>query len=250
VIEDAESDRTSVGRNGMVAKADAEPAAAVVYDTLRSMILTGDLAPGATISQVKLSAQLGVSRTPLREALRRLQQEGLIEAERNRRARTVGFDASDLEFVYTSRILYEALAIGVTVPRLSPAEVASIEARLVDMRAAKAGDDYGAWENAHSDFHRRILAHADARLLTIIASYMERGERYRRLYQQAVTGNWNLGDADHEAIVVACRQHDARRAVSELSRHLARTALSLLATMRPEHDPAHLRAAVHLIASA
>lgn len=227
-----------------------ERAAAIVYERVRNMILEGELAPGAAISQVKLSAQMGVSRTPLREALRRLQQEGLIEAEPNRRARVVGFDPGDLELVYTSRILYESLAIGLTVPGLTPDEAEGIADALAAMRAAKARDDYADWDRAHKDFHRRLVSHADEKLFAAISSFAQRGDRYRRLYQRAVAGGWNLGDADHEMITNACLERRHRDASRELARHLARTALSLLANLRPEHDPSQIRAALQLITGA
>jgi DNA-binding GntR family transcriptional regulator len=225
-----------------------ERGAGLVYDDVRNMILEGELPPGAAISQVKLSAQMGVSRTPLREALRRLQQEGLIEAEPNRRARVVGFDADDLELVYTSRILFESLAIGLTVASLTTEEADGIEFALKAMRAAKKRDDYVAWESAHRDFHRRLVSHVDDKLSATISSFAQRGDRYRRLYQRAVAGGWNLGDADHELIANACRDRRARDASSELARHLARTSLSVLAGLRPEHDPILIRAAVQLVA--
>lgn len=225
-----------------------ERGSALVYEDVRNMILEGELPPGAAISQVKLSAQMGVSRTPLREALRRLQQEGLVEAEPNRRARVVGFDPDDLELVYTSRILYESLAIGLTVASLTTEEADGIEFALKAMRSAKKRDDYVAWDSAHRDFHRRLVSHVDDKLRATISSFAQRGERYRRLYQRAVAGGWNLGDADHEAIATACRDRRARDASSELARHLARTSLSVLAGLRPEHDPVQIRAAVQLIA--
>jgi DNA-binding GntR family transcriptional regulator len=222
----------------------------LIYEGVRKMILDGELPAGAAISQVKLSAQMGVSRTPLREALRRLQQDGLIEAEPNRRARVASFDPCDLELVYTSRILYESLAVGLTAANLTANEAEGISWALSEMRAARARDDYAAWDSAHGDFHRRLVSHADDKLRVTISAFAQRGDRYRRLYQRAVTGGWNFGDADHEAITNACRERRERDASSELARHLARTALSLLATLRPEHDPAQVRAAVQLITGA
>ena len=218
-----------------------------MHDNLREMILSGELEPGATISQVQLSIKMGVSRTPLREALRRLQQEGLIEAERNRRARVVGFDAADLEFVYTSRILYEAVAIMVTIKRLSVAESHQIVEALAGMRAAKDADDYRAWEMQHGEFHRLLLLHAEPTILAAAASLRQRSDRYRRLNQRAVAGGWNFGDADHEAIAQACTQRRSQDGARELSRHLARTALSLLASLRPEYDPVQIRETLHLV---
>src|SRR3954453_20031039 len=90
-----------------------------VYVRLRDMLLNGDLRPGTPISQVRLARELGVSATPLREAMRLLQAEGLLVAEHNRRSRVAPMDPKDIDAVYASRILIEALAIRLAVPRMS-----------------------------------------------------------------------------------------------------------------------------------
>src|SRR5262249_61656538 len=93
-----------------------ERAAGVVRARLRSAILGGDPAPTAPLSQVRLAARLGVSRPPLREALRMLQREGLIDSEPNRRVRVAKLSLADLEQLYAGRVLIEALAVRLTVP--------------------------------------------------------------------------------------------------------------------------------------
>jgi DNA-binding GntR family transcriptional regulator len=228
---------------------EGERAPGAIYEYLRRLILEGEIAPHSVISQVQLAGQLGVSRTPLREALRRLQQEGLIEAEPNRKARVVGFDAEDLEVVYTGRLLYEPLGIALTVPRLSDADVEAILGHVQAMRDAKGRDDYETWQIAHRDFHRSLVMHAGRSLDRTIEGFADRGDRYRRIVQSTHTGAWNYWDADHEKIADACRRRAVREASVELARHLARTALALMATFRPDYDPAQIRAALALVAS-
>jgi DNA-binding GntR family transcriptional regulator len=228
---------------------DGERAPGAIYEYLRKLILDGELAPHSVISQVQLAGQLGVSRTPLREALRRLQQEGLIEAEPNRKARVVGFDARDLEIVYTGRLLYEPLGIAMTVPRLGDTDVEAIHGKVEEMRAAKARDDYPAWEIAHRDFHRSVVMHAGAPLLQTIESFADRGDRYRRVVQGTHSGAWNYWDTDHELIAEACGRRETREASIELARHLARTALALIAAFRPDYNPAQVRTALSLVAA-
>jgi DNA-binding GntR family transcriptional regulator len=89
-----------------------------VYSSLRESILNGALPPGESLSQVQLASQLGVSRGPLREAVRMLQREGLVEAEVNRRGRVSSFSIDDLEQLYAMRIVHESLAIRINVPAL------------------------------------------------------------------------------------------------------------------------------------
>ena len=85
-----------------------------VYTSLRESILNGALPPGESLSQVQLATKLGVSRGPLREAVRMLQREGLVEAEVNRRGRVSSFSIDDLEQLYAMRIVHESLAIRIT----------------------------------------------------------------------------------------------------------------------------------------
>jgi DNA-binding GntR family transcriptional regulator len=218
-----------------------------IYEYLRGLILNGGLEPQSVISQVKLAEVLGVSRTPLREAMRRLQQEGLIESEHNRRARVIAFDPEDLEWVYTNRLLYEPLGVALTVPRMTNDDLAGLDKCLADMRRTAKARDYGKWEDAHHRFHRALVQHADIQLLRVIDSYADRGNRYRRMYQSAIPRAWAVGDLEHESIVAACHDGDTQEAVRQLARHFGRTAISLVGRMMPEYDPVAVRAALVLV---
>ena len=98
-----------------------------VYERVRNAILDGQLAPGAVMSQVALAEELGISRTPLREALRMLQSEGLVEGEPNRRVRVAPMTASDLEELYVMRVTLEAEALRLSVPRMTSEDLARLE---------------------------------------------------------------------------------------------------------------------------
>jgi DNA-binding GntR family transcriptional regulator len=226
---------------------DGRQAAGAAYDYLREKILDGTIPPESVISQVALADRLGVSRTPLREALRRLQQEGLIDAEHNRRARVVSIDPNDLEHVYTNRILFETLGIALTVPELEPEELATIEQALTDMRAHVTTGNHAAWEEAHARFHHSLLVHTPEQLARTIATFAARGDRYRRFYQSRVPRAWTIGDAEHEAILRACEARDPSLAATLLARHYGRTAISLIATITPEREPVQLRTALRLV---
>src|SRR6202050_5577864 len=93
----------------------ARQAIPYVHAYLRECILDGTLSPGTKLSQVALAQQLGISRTPLREVLRMLQEEGLVEIEPNQRTRVAGLDPAELYDTYACRILMETLALSMTV---------------------------------------------------------------------------------------------------------------------------------------
>src|SRR6266567_3069957 len=135
-----------------------------VYEQLRQQILDGTLLPGTVLSQVQLAQQLGVSRTPLREVLRLLQEERLVLAEHNHRVRVAAINLEELESLYASRIMLEPLALALTVPRLSQVELDALDQALDAMCAASAGHDGDAWEQGNRQFHALLAIHAEERI--------------------------------------------------------------------------------------
>src|SRR5271156_1826880 len=93
-----------------LSRVSGDHAAGGVHAYLRRLILDATIPPGTVVTQVELAARLGVSRTPIREAIRMLQEEGLVVAEPQKRARVIGFDPAEVEAVYTQRVLVESLA--------------------------------------------------------------------------------------------------------------------------------------------
>jgi DNA-binding GntR family transcriptional regulator len=216
-----------------------------VYARLRDMLLNGEIPADTIISQVKLARELGVSTTPLREAMRLLQAEGLLIAEHNRRSRVAPLDPADIDAVYASRILLESLAIRINVPLMDRDTLAALRSGLEEMVRAAAADDQAAWEPAHREFHQRLIDGAGPSLLRIIEPLVDRSDRYRRSGMfGARTPLWDVGNDEHEAILQACEARDADGAGANLARHLARSALTVLARIAPEEDPVGIRTAL------
>jgi DNA-binding GntR family transcriptional regulator len=223
-----------------------------VYRHVRDAILTGQIPPGGIISQVELSRRLGVSRTPLREALRRLEQEGLVEAAPNRRARVRSYAAEELELVYTQRIFIEALAIALSVPELTKSDFDAVDQSLKEMSAASEANEHAAWEEAHRRFHRGLISRAPENLHDLVESYAARAVLVvdRRLYESTVSRGLSAGPAEHQEILEACRSRDAARASILLARHLSITAISVITQVMPEHNPVSIRTALRLMTGA
>src|SRR5438034_6443771 len=114
------------GDGAVSAVVDSTTGTRAVYRRLYAEILAGHLDPGKPVSQIKLAERLGVSRTPLREALRMLERDGLIHSEPNRRVRVTPVSVEDLEQLYALRVTVEALAIRITVPRLGDEDFARL----------------------------------------------------------------------------------------------------------------------------
>src|SRR3954467_13315342 len=129
-----------------------------VYRRVREAILEGEIAPGSVMSQVALADALGGSRTPLREALRMLQSEGLVDAQTNRRVTVKPISATDAEELVAMRVALETEATRVvtrvrvsaeamrrSVGRLEPEDLAALEGRLAEMEHFANAKDYERW---------------------------------------------------------------------------------------------------------
>jgi DNA-binding GntR family transcriptional regulator len=227
---------------------DGDHAAASVHQHLRRLILEGAIPPETILPQVSLAARLGISRTPLREAIRMLQEEGLVVAEPQKRARVAPFDASDLEAIYVQRLTLEGLGVIISTPRLTAEERAELEELRDTMSVDRLTDDPEAWQTAHRRFHLLLVDRLGAHLLRAVVLNMDSSERYRLLVARlgGQDRRWQNTVTEHAAIVDAVLAGDADKASELLSAHLARTALTLIAELAPAYDPSILRASLAL----
>ncbi len=220
----------------------------VLHAYLRECVLDGTLKPGTKLSQVALARQLGVSRTPLREVLRMLQEEGLVEIEPNQRTRVAGLDPRELDDVYAGRILLETLALSMTLDNFTLADGRRAEALLAAMRRAADTGDFPAWFASHAEFHRLITASAGTALRRQLTTFADRTTRYIRIYQLADPTSWqSAGDVEHAAILEALVARDDRAALTGLARHLARTAERVLSDCAPDHEVTAVPHAIDLV---
>ncbi|MGO4145674.1 GntR family transcriptional regulator [Paenarthrobacter sp. YAF11_1] len=217
---------------------------------LRELIYSGVLPAGMIISQVELSEVLGVSRTPLREAIRMLQEEGLIDAEPNRRCRIAGFDAADVDSTYGSRLMLEALGMKLTLPFVDREILEQASQALDAMEADSEPGVSPTWHTAHHRFHRSFTSKAPKTLKAQIVAGDERADRYVRQLAQGIVMNWTHGREDHRRILELVNSGSYDEAIVATCQHFARTAVTLLLDVAPEFEPAATRAAVNLVATA
>jgi DNA-binding GntR family transcriptional regulator len=210
-----------------------------VYKRVREAILEGEIAPGAAMSQVALADDLGVSRTPLREALRMLQSEGLVDAQANRRVTVKPVSATDLEELVVMRVALETEAIRLSVGRLGPEDLAALEGRLAEMSHFAQAKDYERWQRPHSAFHRGLTAPAGPRVNSLLAQLSDHAERYRRIHIERSPQAWQT--EGHREILDACKACERERAAALLADHLSRTAFDVLELLEPGYEPARLR---------
>jgi DNA-binding GntR family transcriptional regulator len=215
---------------------------------LRECVLDGTLTPGTKLSQVALAEQLGVSRTPLREVLRMLQEEGLVEIEPNQRTRVAGLDPGELDDIYASRILLETLGLSLTLESFTREQQRLAKKALTAMRKAAKTGDVAAWFDWHAQFHRRLTAGAGSALQKQLTLFADRTIRYLRIYQLAEPQRWQAaGDVEHAAILEALIAHDHAAALSGLAHHLARTAERVLRDCAPGYPRKAVQHALDLV---
>ncbi|MBD9727358.1 GntR family transcriptional regulator [Streptomyces caniscabiei] len=217
-----------------------------VHGRLRAMILTGELPPGSALLQAEMARRLGVSRTPMREAFRLLQEEGLIDARPDQRARVRSVDPEDLDAVYGARIMLETLAVSMTAKSFTAVDAERMSDALKRMKTLTVDDHPDQWHAAHHEFHSIATQAVGPQLQRMIASLGEHSERYIRLAQLGAPASWGKAYAEHEALLEALRLSDPAEAARVVARHLARTALSVLADIAPEYEPAATRTALGL----
>lgn len=221
----------------------------IAHDRLRGAILRGDIAPGAATSQVALAKQFGVSRTPLREALRLLEREGLVVSQPNRRVRIAEFSIGDVESVYAMRVAVEAAGIHATVPIMVEEDFAELEGLMAQMDHYIRARDSVRLDGPHSVFHAKFVYGGGQRLAATAAQLFDHAARYRLAYGKA---NFDAGyedrRAEHQAMLDAALAGDARLTTERMVSHYVHTARAVIAELDPEHEPRVLLAAVAAVA--
>ena len=213
-----------------------------VHEALKRQIIAGDYAADQPLSQLKIAEALGISRTPLREVFRLLEQDGLVISEHNKRFRVAGFSPDDLEELYALRIAIESAAIAMSVPRLDADDLAAIDAHLEAMDAATASKDYDAWSEPHRRFHRLLIHRAGPRFTRMAEQLSDHAERYRHasMYVHNID-SWEQGKADHHGLRDAAQDRDSIGASERIAVHYGRVALQVLSSTAPLHNPSRLR---------
>ena len=148
---------------------DYLPLRDVVFHTLRQAILRGELKPGERLMEIHLAQKLGVSRTPVREAMRKLELEGLVRMIPRKGAVVAEITISDLEDVLEVRMALEELAVKLACKMLTPEQIEEIGSLADEFEQTLYGEDVGACAQADMRFHEAIYeATGNGRLVQIL----------------------------------------------------------------------------------
>lgn len=208
--------------DGAAAEASRRPERALyeqVAEDLRARILSHRLSPGSWIDEKALALEHGISRTPLREALKVLASEGLVTMKLRRGAYVTEVSARDLAEVFHLLALLESDAAGVVAARASAAQIAELEA-LHDRLEAQA-DDRDGFFAANEAFHMRLLELADNRWRIQLVADLRKVMKLNRHHSLFKEGRLDASLAEHRAIMAALRAHDAESAQRLMREHIA-----------------------------
>ncbi|WP_181161870.1 GntR family transcriptional regulator [Burkholderia cenocepacia] len=199
----------------MEAKLDST--ADAIAASLRDMIINGELAAGERLVERDLAERFGISRIPMREAIQRLEREGLLDIFRNRGAVVRMLSASDVQEIYDLRVLLEGDAIYRSVKRLDDETLARAE--LVHRLLGDATVPRRQGE-LNREFHALLYSCCgNARQLKSIAELRGQVERYERL-QATLLADTSAFQVEHDDILQACLERDARGARAMTVAHL------------------------------
>jgi DNA-binding GntR family transcriptional regulator len=216
---------------------------------LREAILEGQLEPGEVTTQIALAERFAVGRTPVREALRLLQSEGLVVGEPNRRVQVTPLSGADVEELYIVRIMLEPAAVRLTVPGLTSRDIAEMEGYMAQMDHYGRGRDWKGLRAPHREFHRMLIAVAGPRIVALLSTLFDHAERYR-LSHSVTEEAWKVRQVEHRAILDAAAARDADLAAELLIGHYVRTVRLVLDAFGTDHEPARLRTTLRKIAPA
>ncbi|XXB91364.1 GntR family transcriptional regulator [Achromobacter piechaudii] len=212
------------------AKEDASgPLADVVFDRVLDAIYQGRLAPGSVINEVALAQEFGVSRGPVREAVRRLQGIQLVTREPYIKARVVTLSAESALELFQMRMALEGVACNLATRRMSDEEIAQLLAELEQDRQRRLeATNGGAAEPRVFDFHERIvLASGNTRIINALCGDLYHLLRVYRRHSGTVLERKDDAYAEHWQILRAIRARDAELAESLMRSHIERAAQHL-----------------------
>ncbi|HTW85249.1 MAG TPA: GntR family transcriptional regulator [Candidatus Sulfotelmatobacter sp.] len=197
-----------------------------IHDRLRTAILSGELAPGTPVIEAELAARLGASRTPVREALRRLEAAGLLEPRGQRGSVVRVLAASEIEALFEIREALESLAARRAARAANNAVLRRVERHLAGMRAAI--DDPNEMERHDTDFHDAIVAAGGSERLKRMLSDIREELIVHRFLSLSDPLRRRATLREHEAIVVALRAGDEAAAAARSAEHVAAVRETLL----------------------
>ena len=206
----------------------------VVFKTLRQAILTGELKPGERLMEIHLANKLGVSRTPIREAIRQLEREGLVIMVPRKGAQVASITEKSLTDVLEVRLALEKLAVELACKRISYEQKEILKEKMLEFEQLAGTDDASLIARADVAFHDAIFeSTGNMRLGQMVNNLAEQMYRYRFEYIKDRSGHEKLV-SEHRLIYDAIIRADIEEATKQISVHIKNQEASIIDQIRSE----------------
>lgn len=208
----------------------------VVFNTLRRAILTGELKPGERLMEIHLANRLGVSRTPIREAIRKLELEGLVTMIPRRGAEVAQITEKSLQDVLEVRRALDALSVELACDRISEDALAALGSACEAFAMATKTKDTKKMAEADVALHNIIVQAADnSRLVSLVNNLSEQMYRYRFEYLKDASAHEQLIE-EHRIIYESIRKKERKTAAETAKLHIDNQEQSIMKQLRLEKD--------------
>ncbi|MBQ3568722.1 MAG: GntR family transcriptional regulator [Anaerotignum sp.] len=205
----------------------------VVFNTLRDAILTGKLVPGERLMENQLADKLGVSRTPVREALRMLELENLVELVPRKGAQVLDMSEKDITNILEVRSALEGLATSLACKKMSKEDLQQLKNLEVDFEKAVADNDVEHFVDIDEDFHDLIFAATENdKLINIFRNLRIQLYRYRMAQAKNNETSMSTIVAHHRSIIRAIENRDAEEGATIAQGHIKYQTESILRFVR------------------
>ena len=207
----------------------------MVYASLEEEILSGDLVRGDSLGEIALSKRLGVSRTPIRSALHRLAEEGLVDIIPNKGATVIGINTDDLIDIYRIRERLEGLASSLAAKRITEEEINKLSETLDLSNFYIKRRDAEHIKELDTAFHSMIYKTSGSRFLERTLSELHRKIKSYRKRSLSVPGRVERSEAEHREILAAIKAGDSEMADKLTSLHVQRALENMLSALEVEN---------------
>jgi len=208
-----------------------QPLREVIFDTLRNAIVNGDLKPGERLMEVYLAEQMGVSRTPVREAIRKLEADGLVMMEPRRGTRVAEISVKDIVDVLEVRSALDRLATGLAAKRIQPAQIKQLEAIHKQYAGYVQKENIEGAIKKDIEFHDIIYtASGNPRLVAAASSLREHIYRFRVIYLRDISKAVDV-EAEHAGILDSLRSNQETEASSRADKHIRHQMETIISSM-------------------
>ncbi|MDO9509359.1 MAG: GntR family transcriptional regulator [Thermovirgaceae bacterium] len=192
-----------------------------VYQELRHQIVTKQMKPGQRLPEVNIAVQMGVSRTPVREALRRLASEGLVLIIPNSGARLASPTRREMEDTYAVREQLECISVGIAATRISERNLRRLDDSVLEEEKAFEEKNLELYLEVNENFHRIIAESSGNRVLAeYVENILARTNAYVVFYDPFYDIDDNPSIAHHKGIALALKEKNSEKAVKLMREHL------------------------------